>query len=86
MRAREVLVTASSTTPAIRRHTHEWQILMRQPILVRSSFLHDVGERVGHIFASSFKEAGFDPKAAPTYAHALNEMVTFVGQWWTRAK
>jgi AcrR family transcriptional regulator len=48
-----------------------------------SSLLNDLAERVGHVFASSFKEAGYDPKSAPIYAHALVGMITFVGKWWT---
>jgi AcrR family transcriptional regulator len=48
-----------------------------------SSLLNDVAERVGDVFATAFKDAGFDAKAAPIYAHALIGMVTFVGQWWT---
>jgi len=48
-----------------------------------SSLLNDVAERVGDVFATAFKDAGFDPKTAPIYAHALVGMVTFVGQWWT---
>ncbi|MCA9586975.1 MAG: TetR/AcrR family transcriptional regulator [Myxococcales bacterium] len=48
-----------------------------------SSLLNDVAERVGDVFIASFKAAGYDPKAAPIYAHALVGMVTFVGQWWT---
>jgi AcrR family transcriptional regulator len=48
-----------------------------------SSLLNDLAERVGDIFASSFKQAGYDPKSAPIYAHALVGMVTFVGKWWT---
>jgi AcrR family transcriptional regulator len=48
-----------------------------------TSLLNDLAERVGDIFASSLKEAGYDPRAAPIYAHALIGMVTFVGQWWT---
>jgi AcrR family transcriptional regulator len=48
-----------------------------------SSLLNDLAERVGDVFASSFKAAGYDPKAAPIYAHALVGMVTFVGKWWT---
>jgi AcrR family transcriptional regulator len=48
-----------------------------------SSLLNDLAERVGDVFASSFKEAGYDPRAAPIYAHALVGMVTFVGRWWT---
>ena len=37
-------------------------------------------------FAASFKEAGYDAKAAPIYAHALIGMVTFVGQWWIEVR
>ncbi len=48
-----------------------------------SSLLNDLAERVGDIFAVSFKEAGYDAKMAPIYAHALVGMVTFVGKWWT---
>ena len=48
--------------------------------------MNDLAERVGDVFASSFKEAGYDPKAAPIYAHALVGMVTFVGKWWTEAR
>jgi AcrR family transcriptional regulator len=48
-----------------------------------SSLLNDVATRVGDVFAVAFKNAGYDPKAAPIYAHALIGMVTYVGQWWT---
>ena len=48
-----------------------------------ASLLNDVAERVGDVFAASFKAAGYDPKTAPIYAHALVGMVTFVGRWWT---
>jgi AcrR family transcriptional regulator len=48
-----------------------------------SSLLNDLAERVGDVFAAAFKDAGFDPKAAPIYAHALVGMITFVGKWWT---
>ena len=51
-----------------------------------SSLLNDVAERVGDIFAATFKDAGYDPKTAPIYAHALIGMVTSVGQWWTEAR
>jgi AcrR family transcriptional regulator len=51
-----------------------------------SSLLNDVAERVGDVFSATFRDAGFDPKAAPIYAHALVGMVTFVGQWWTEAR
>jgi AcrR family transcriptional regulator len=51
-----------------------------------SSLLNDVAERVSDVFTTTFKEAGYDPKAAPIYAHALVGMVTFVGQWWTETR
>ena len=51
-----------------------------------SSLLNDVAERVADVFATTFKKAGYDPKTAPIYAHALVGMVTFVGQWWTETR
>src|SRR5262249_372922 len=51
-----------------------------------ASLLNDLAERVGDVFAASFTEAGYDPKAAPMYAHALVGMVTFVGKWWTEVR
>ena len=51
-----------------------------------SSLLNDVAERVADVFTSTFKKAGYDPKTAPIYAHALVGMVTFVGQWWTETR
>ncbi len=51
-----------------------------------SSLLNDVAERVGQVFAVAFKQAGYDAKTAPIYAHALVGMVTFVGQWWTESR
>ena len=51
-----------------------------------ASLLNDVAERVGEVFTASFKNAGYDAKAAPIYAHALIGMVTFVGQWWTEER
>jgi AcrR family transcriptional regulator len=51
-----------------------------------SGLLNEVADRVGSVFASAFKEAGYDQKAAPIYAHALVGMVTFVGQWWTESR
>jgi AcrR family transcriptional regulator len=51
-----------------------------------SGLLNDVAERVGDVFAAAFKQAGYDPKVAPVYAHALVGMVTFVGQWWTETR
>lgn len=50
------------------------------------SLLNDVAERVGDVFAAAFKAAGYEPKTAPIYAHALVGMVTFVGRWWTETK
>ncbi len=47
-----------------------------------ASLLSEVADRVGQIFATEFKKAGFNTKAAPVYAQALIGMVTFVGQWW----
>ena len=51
-----------------------------------SSLLNDVAERVADVFATTFKQAGYDPKTAPIYAHALVGMVTFAGQWWTEVR
>ena len=51
-----------------------------------SSLLNELAERVGDIFASSFRDAGFDAKMAPIYAQALVGMVTFVGKWWTETR
>jgi len=51
-----------------------------------SSLLNDVAERVSNVFTATFKEAGYDSKAAPLYAHALVGMVAFVGQWWTETR
>lgn len=36
-----------------------------------TSLMSEVAERVGRVFTIAFKEAGFDPKSAPVYAHAL---------------
>jgi AcrR family transcriptional regulator len=51
-----------------------------------SSLLNDVAERVGDVFAGAFRDAGYDAKTAPIYAHALIGMVTSVGQWWTESR
>ena len=51
-----------------------------------SSLLNELADRVGDVFVSSFKDAGYDPKAAPIYANALIGMVTFVGKWWTEER
>ncbi len=47
--------------------------------------MYELADRVGGIFAEQFRQAGYDTKAAPIYAHALVGMVAFVGQWWTEA-
>jgi AcrR family transcriptional regulator len=60
--------------------SHDTPVGAREGTL--SSVLNDVAERVGDVFAKSFKAAGYSPKVAPIYAHALVGMVTFVGQWW----
>jgi AcrR family transcriptional regulator len=51
-----------------------------------SGLLNEVADRVGRVFASEFKRAGYDQKSAPIYAHALVGMVTFVGQWWAETR
>lgn len=56
---------------------------LSSPSTGMQSLLNDVAERVGDVFAASFKAAGYDQKTAPIYAHALVGMVTFVGRWWT---
>ena len=48
--------------------------------------MYDLADRVGTIFTEQFRKAGYDPKAAPIYAHALVGMVAFVGQWWTESR
>jgi AcrR family transcriptional regulator len=59
---------------------------LTSPSTGMASLLNDVAERVSDVFAASFKAAGYDPKAAPIYAHALVGMVTFVGRWWTETR
>lgn len=51
-----------------------------------TSLLNDVADRVSDVFTTAFKAAGYDPKTAPIYAHALIGMVTSVGQWWTETR
>lgn len=72
----------------VRDHPDGFAILAHDTPLASSStgmasLLTDVAERVGAVFAASFKAAGYDAKSAPIYAHALIGMVTFVGRWWT---
>jgi AcrR family transcriptional regulator len=48
--------------------------------------MYELADRIGDVFTDMFRRAGYDPKAAPIYAHALVGMVAFVGQWWTEAR
>ena len=50
------------------------------------ALMYDLADRIGDIFAEQFRRAGYDPKAAPIYAHALVGMVAFVAQWWTESR
>src|SRR5438132_10673858 len=50
------------------------------------ALMYDLADRVGGVFAEQFRNAGYDAKAAPIYAHALVGMVAFVGQWWTETR
>ena len=50
------------------------------------ALMYDLADRVGDIFTEQFRRAGYDPNAAPIYAHALVGMVAFVGQWWRDAR
>lgn len=51
-----------------------------------SSVISEVASRVSEVFVVSFKAAGYDPKTAPIYAHALVGMVSLVGQWWVETR
>ena len=50
------------------------------------ALMYDLADRVGGVFAEQFRNAGYDAKSAPIYAHALVGMVAFVGQWWTESR
>ena len=47
------------------------------------ALMYELADRIGDVFTEQFQEAGYDPKSAPIYAHALVGMVAFVGRWWT---
>ena len=49
------------------------------------ALMYELADRIGNVFTEQFGEAGYDPKSAPIYAHALVGMVAFVGQWWTES-
>lgn len=75
----------------VKDHPDGFAILTHDPPMVSgrsgmASLLNDVAERVSDVFVTSFKNAGYDAKSAPIYAHALIGMVTFVGQWWTETR
>jgi AcrR family transcriptional regulator len=75
----------------VRDHPEGFAVLsqdspLTSPRGTMSSLLNDMAERVGDVFVSALKEAGYDPKAAPIYANALIGMVTFVGKWWTEER
>jgi AcrR family transcriptional regulator len=50
------------------------------------ALMYELADRVGAVFTNLFRQAGYDAKAAPIYAHALVGMVAFVGQWWTESR
>ena len=65
-------------------------VLLRDAPQLQSSggmpaLMYDLADRICDVFAEQFREAGYDPKSAPIYAHALVGMVAFVGQWWTES-
>jgi AcrR family transcriptional regulator len=70
----------------IDEHPDGFAVLWRDSPGGLPTLLTDVADRVGAVFTSEFRRAGYDPKAAPIYAHALIGMVTFVGQWWTNTR
>jgi AcrR family transcriptional regulator len=49
------------------------------------ALMYELADRIGDVFTEQFRDAGYDPKSAPIYAHALVGMVAFVGQWWTES-
>jgi AcrR family transcriptional regulator len=66
-------------------------VLLRDAPLAKRSgqipaLMYELADRVGGVFTEQFRSAGFDPSAAPIYAHALVGMVAFVGQWWTESR
>jgi AcrR family transcriptional regulator len=67
-------------------HPDGFAVLWRDTPAGLPGLLSDVADRVGDVFAAEFRKAGFDPKTAPIYAHALVGMVTFVGLWWTKTR
>ena len=69
-----------------RDRSEGFAVLWRDTPAGLPGLLSDVAERVGQIFVSEFRRAGYDPEAAPIYAQALVGMVTFVGQWWTKTR
>jgi AcrR family transcriptional regulator len=74
----------------VRERPRGFAVLLRDaPQLQRSgempALMYELADRIGDVFSEQFREAGYDPKSAPIYAHALVGMVAFVGQWWTES-
>jgi len=75
----------------VEEHPDGFAVLLRDAAPSKRSgqmpaLMYDLADRVGDIFAEQFRNAGYDPKAAPIYAHALVGMIAFVGQWWTETR
>lgn len=75
----------------VQEHPEGFAVLLRDGPSFTSggempALMHDLADRIGEVFAEQFREAGYDSKAAPIYAHALVGMVAFVGPWWTENK
>ena len=43
------------------------------------ALMYELADRIGDVITEQFRAAGYDPKTAPIYAHALVGMVAFVG-------
>ena len=75
----------------VRERPEGFTMLLRDTPALRGGgempgLMYDLADRVGAIVTEQFGKAGYDPKAAPIYAHALVGMVAFVGQWWTESR
>ena len=74
----------------VQEHPEGFAILLRDAPPHKQSgempaLMHDLADRIGKVFAEQLRDAGYDSKAAPIYAHALVGMVAFVGPWWTES-
>jgi AcrR family transcriptional regulator len=75
----------------VQEHPEGFAILLRDAPPHKQSgempaLMHDLADRISKVFTEQFRDAGYDSKAAPIYAHALVGMVAFVGPWWTESK